>query len=86
MEDIYKKLEFKRPKILENPYGIKIYIGTKDEDDWCVEIPHELCKTKCSSYISDKSFMFYLITEKEALRIAEKYTELAKQLKRGDVI
>lgn len=46
MEDVYKKLGFKHPEFLENPYGIKIYIGTKGEDDWCVEIPKELVSGK----------------------------------------
>ena len=78
MDDTYKKLGFERAKILENPYGIKIYIGTKGEDDWCVEVPKELCNIKCSSFKYDKNFMFYLVTEEYALEIASKYTELAK--------
>ena len=48
MENIYKELGFKQPEILVNPYGIKIYIGTKGDSDWAVEIPKELCKAKCS--------------------------------------
>ena len=46
MRNIYKQLEFNAPQFFENPYGIKIYIGTKDEDDWSVSIPKELVRKK----------------------------------------
>ena len=36
MEDAYKSLEFKKTEVIENPYGIKIYLGSKDKDDWCI--------------------------------------------------
>ena len=78
MDDKYEQLGFKRPEILENPYGIRIYIGTKGEEDWCVEIPKELCTLKCASFNYNNSFMFYLISEEEALRVAGDFTELAK--------
>ena len=81
MNDKYKKLGFKNPEFLENPYGIRIYIGTKGEYDWSVEIPKELATVKCSCFKYNRSFVFYLISEDYALEIAEKYTELAKQLK-----
>ena len=35
MSNIYEHLEFNTPKFLENPYGIKIYMGTKDKG-WLV--------------------------------------------------
>ena len=81
MEDRYKELGFKRPEILENPYGIRIYVGTEGDDDWAVEIPNCLCRANCASFKYDKNFMFYLVSEENALDIAEKYTELAKKLK-----
>ncbi len=46
MSNIYEHLGFNTPKFLENPYGIKIYMGTKDKDDWCVVIPKELVRKK----------------------------------------
>lgn len=79
MDDKYEQLGFERPKILENPYGIRIYIGTKGEEDWCVEIPKELCKMKCASFNYDKNYMVYLVSEEYALEVAEKYTKLAQQ-------
>ena len=33
-EDVYKSLGFEPPKFVENEYGIKIYLGTKGNDDW----------------------------------------------------
>ena len=81
MKDMYEQLGFKQPKFLENHYGIKIYIGTKNEEDWCVEIPKELCKKECSKFDYDSNFTFYFVTEKHALELAERYTELAKSLK-----
>jgi hypothetical protein len=78
---MYEKLGFKQPNILVNPYGIKIYVGTKGEDDWCVEIPKELCKKKCACYKYDKNYIFYLVTEDHALALAEIYTELVKKIK-----
>ena len=81
MEDLYKQLGFDRPKIRVNRYGIKIYIGEKGEDDWGVEIPNELCKEKCDSFIGDKNYMYYGVTEEDALRIARTFTELAERMK-----
>ena len=71
MKEVFERLGFKQPQYLENQYGIRIYIGTKDKDDWCVEIPKKLCNNSLST--------FYLITEEKALSIAEKYTRIAKQ-------
>lgn len=81
MKDKYEQLGFNHPKFLENPYGIRIYIGTKGEKDWCIGIPNKLIRAKCSSFKYDKNVMFYFVTEKYALSIAEKYTELAKKFK-----
>ena len=81
MEDLYKKLGFKKPQFLENKYGIRIYIGTKGLDDWCVVIPKELVKLKCSRYNYDKDYAIYFVTEKHALATAETYTKLAMNLK-----
>ena len=39
MKAEYTELGFKKPEYLDNKYGIKIYLGTTDKDDWCVEIP-----------------------------------------------
>ena len=78
MKSTYEKLGFEQSKILENPYGIRIYIGTKGEEDWCVEIPKELCKKSCSKFNYDNNFTFYFVTEQYALEIAERYTALAK--------
>ena len=81
MENLYEELGFKKPKFVENPYGIKIYLGTKDKDDWCLEIPKELAQKRRSYYKCDKNCVIYCINEEEALRIAKVYTELAKEIK-----
>ena len=79
MENLYKSLGFfKIPTILQNPYGIKIYVGNKDKEDWCIEIPKALAKKKCHNYNCDYNYMVYMVSEKEVLRIAKSYTELAK--------
>ena len=82
MEDIYKNLGFKTPDFVENPYGIRIYFGTKDKDDWCVEIPKELAKLKCPRYPFDYNYVEYLISETKALIIATEFTQLAERNKR----
>ena len=82
MEDVYKELGFKQPAILENPYGIRIYIGTKGEDDWAVEIPNKLCKAKSPGFTYDKPVVAYLITEEDALDISRRFTEIAKRMKK----
>ena len=81
MDDLYTQLGFKQPKILRNPQGIRIYIGTKGKDDWCVVIPKKLVKLKSPHYDLDKDYAMYLVTEQEALSVAKEYTELAKKLK-----
>ena len=80
MDELYKRLSFKQPEFLENPYGIRIYIGTKGEDDWAVEIPNKLSKAKSSAFKYDKNIVFYLVTEEYALELAERYTKIAKKL------
>lgn len=79
MENLYESLGFKSPAFVENPYGIKIYFGTKGNDDWCVEIPKELVPKRCGYYKCNKNYVVYLIRERDALRIAEVYTNLARQ-------
>ena len=82
MEDIYKSLGFKSPDFVENAYGIKIYLGTKDESDWCIEVPRELCKLKTPHYPFGYNYVVYLESEEEVLRIAREFTELAERNKR----
>lgn len=79
--DKYQELGFHRPQILMNDYGIRIYIGTPGEEDWCVQIPVALLNKKMKitgRRAFDKDFTWYLISESEALRIAEDYTTIAK--------
>lgn len=81
MNDLYKELGFKQPKLLRNPHGIRIYIGTEGRGDWCVVIPQKLVKLKCPSYSYDKDYAVYLVSEQEALSVAKEYTELANRVK-----
>ena len=82
MDDLYKKLGFVASKILTNPYGIKIYVGTKGGDDWCVLVPKEIVSRKLSSDIArefrEQDYIAYLITEQQALSTAERWTKFAK--------
>lgn len=74
MDNLYQALGFKEPKILVNHCGIKIYIGTKDKDDWCVVIPKERLKAvKGIDY--HKEIAFYGVTESQALELARTYTK-----------
>lgn len=82
MEDAYKSLGFKPTDILVNAYGIKIYLGTKGKNDWCIEVPKELCKMKTPLYPFGYDFAVYLESEEEVLRIAREFTELAERNKR----
>lgn len=79
MEDLYTKLGFKKPEYLINHCGIKIYIGTKGKEDWCVEIPKELAKKKCRYYNSSNNYGIYLVSEEHALAMAKEFTELARR-------
>ncbi len=79
MEDLYIALGFKKPEYLMNRYGIKIYIGTKGKDDWCVEIPKELAKKKYSGYNCKCNYGVYLVTEEHALSVAKEFTEFARR-------
>ena len=72
----YAEVGFKVPDYIENSYGIKIYIGTKDKEDWCVEIPQRLTEGSYAKY--KQSLTFYGISEQMALRMAKKYTNIAK--------
>lgn len=75
---MYEALGFKSPDFIENPYGIKIYFGTKGKEDWCVEVPRELVKIKCPNYPFDYNYVEYLISEEKALQIAKEFTRLAE--------
>ena len=81
MDDLYKELGFKQPKVMRNPCGIRIYIGTKGEVDWCVVIPKKLVKLKHPNDSYDKDYVVYLVSEQEALSVAKEYTELAMKAK-----
>lgn len=82
MEEAYKSLGFKSPDFIVNHYGIKIYLGTKGKDDWCIEVPKEVCKLKTPHYPFGYSYVVYFETEEEVLRIAREFTELAERNKR----
>ena len=75
---MYEALGFKSPDFIANLYGIKIYMGTKGKDDWCIEVPRELAKIKCPNYPFDYNYVVYLISEEEALQIAREFTALAE--------
>ena len=77
MDNLYTQLGFKQPEYIENHCGIKIYIGTKGEDDWCVVIPKALAKKMCRYYNCDNDYALYFVTEEYALDVAKKFTELA---------
>lgn len=79
MDSPYKALGFRHMAYMENQYGIRIYPGHRI-DDWCVVIPKSLVKKKYPSYPCDQSYAVYLITESEALKIAEEWTNFAKKL------
>lgn len=81
-EGAYKSLGFQSPDFIVNAYGIKIYLGTKDKDDWCIEVPIELCKLKCPNYPFSYGYRDYLTSEEEVLRVAREFTELAERNKR----
>lgn len=80
----YKELGFKQPDYIENKYGIKIYLGTKGKDDWCIEIPKELSQVKDPEFAhwNNQDMGLYCATEKEVLELAEKYTRIAKSERR----
>ena len=74
MENAYQSLGFKQAEILTNPYGIKIYVGTKGKDDWCIEVPRALARKKCPHYDCNYNYVVYLVSEAEVLRIAREFT------------
>ena len=83
MDERYERLGFKTPSFLENSYGIRIYLGTKGEEDWCVFIPKRILRLKVKDEIfTTHGFYLYLVTEKTALETAERWTTIAKESKR----
>lgn len=76
---MYESLGFKPPNFVENPYGIKIYLGTKGKNDWCVEVPKELAKLKCPNYDFGCNYVVYLESEEKVLLVAREFTELAER-------
>ena len=79
INDTYKALGFKSPDFIENQYGIKIYLGTKGKDDWCVEIPKEMARIKSISRVPNCNVVFYLVSEAEAIRLAADWTCFAER-------
>ena len=80
MESIYKELGFDKTQILQNEYGIRIIVGTKDNDDWCVSIPRALVVKKHPFYRCTLDYTLYLVSEKQALATAKVYTDFARNL------
>ena len=77
-EGMFEALGFKKQNVVVNPYGIKIYIGTKGKEDWCIEVPVELCKLKVPNYPFRYGYRDFLTSEEEVLRIAREFTGLAE--------
>lgn len=79
----FEKIGFKTPRILVNKYGIKVYIGTPNNEDWCIEIPAQYVSKKmekCSpltakyyKHLGKEDFAYYCISEEECLRIANEW-------------
>lgn len=86
-QDKYTALGFKPPAFIENPYGIRIYLGTKGKDDWCVVIPHWILQMTYGhneyfkKFGRNKDVALYCVTEEHALSMAEQYTRLAQRYK-----
>lgn len=80
MQDKYTDLGFKPPAFIENPYGIRIYLGTKGKDDWTVVVPQWIVKREYGHlpYFKNRDYALYLVTEEYALSTAERFTRLAK--------
>ena len=76
-EKAYDAMGFKSPEFIENPYGIKIYIGTKGKEDWCIEVPKGLAKLKCPKYPFEYNYCVYCVSEEEAIRTAREFSVLA---------
>ena len=76
-EQAYELLGFKTPEFISNHFGIKIYIGTKGKEDWCIEVTRELCKLKCPKYPFAYNYAEYMISEEKALQIAREITAFA---------
>ena len=81
MEDKYTELGFVHHYVT-NSYGIRILFGTPGNDDWCIEIPAELVRRDNNLYKSDKPLVMYCISEEETLRMAEKYTNIARNIEK----
>ena len=78
MSETFQSLGFQIPKVMVNSYGIKIYIGHKDRDDWGAQIPNKLLPEEIRA-IYKQPYDRYFITESEALSEAEKFTKIAKE-------
>lgn len=87
MQDKYIELGFKPPAFIENPYGIRIYIGTKGKDDWTVVVPKWIIKhvygnpQYSKGHMYNKDVALYFVTEERALEVAERHTRLAKNIR-----
>ena len=77
----FESLGFKKPDFIENEYGIKIYIGTKGKDDWCIEIPLKLVQEKTHCKIYNKNVVMYFISEEETFNIASEFTNIARNMR-----
>ena len=81
MNNLYEQLGFTQPNYVKNVYGIKILLGTKGENDWCIVIPRELVEKKCRVKLHS-DFVMYLESEETVLLVAKEYTEYAKYLEK----
>ena len=82
MGNLYEQLGFTQPNYVKNVYGIKILLGTKGKNDWCIIIPRELVEKKCDAYKLRSDFVMYMESEETVLRVAKEYNEFAKLLEK----
>ena len=80
----FELLGFEQSRWIENKYGIKVYIGKNDLDDWCIHIPFIIAENfhgkDMVKTFGKHGLNWYGVSKQFAYRKASLYTESAKKV------
>lgn len=84
----FMKFGFKVPQVIENDYGIKVYIGSENNNNWALFIPPELLILKYPDAIdwALNGMTHFDVTKGFCLYKVKEWEEFMKSYERKKVV
>lgn len=75
----FSSLGFQKEERIVNNYGMIIYVGYDNSDDWALHIPTKIMKIIKKDYeklLGNKGYTIYGLTKEQCFSIAESYLKV----------